>query len=71
MSDAPTLAVIGGSGLYAMAGLTATEEHDLDTPFGKPSDPIVVGTLAGQRVASCRLRRARTSQRPRGTVCGP
>lgn len=51
MSDAPTLAVIGGSGLYAMAGLTATEEHDLDTPFGKPSDPIVVGTLAGQRVA--------------------
>jgi 5'-methylthioadenosine phosphorylase len=51
MSDAPTLAVIGGSGLYAMAGLTNTEEHDLDTPFGKPSDPIVVGTLAGQRVA--------------------
>jgi len=51
MSDAPTLAVIGGSGLYAMAGLTDTEEHDLDTPFGKPSDPIVVGTLAGQRVA--------------------
>ena len=51
MSDAPPLAVIGGSGLYAMAGLTATEEHDLDTPFGKPSDPIVIGTLAGQRVA--------------------
>jgi 5'-methylthioadenosine phosphorylase len=51
MSAPPTLGIIGGSGLYAMAGLTAAEEHDLDTPFGKPSDPIVVGTLAGQRVA--------------------
>src|SRR6202162_2291980 len=51
MSATPTLAIIGGSGLYNMAGLTATEEHDLDTPFGKPSDPIVTGTLAGQRVA--------------------
>ncbi len=51
MAATPTLAVIGGSGLYTMAGLTATEEHALDTPFGKPSDPIVVGTLAGQRVA--------------------
>jgi len=27
------------------------EEHDLTTPFGRPSDPVVVGTLAGQRVA--------------------
>ena len=51
MPPAPTLGIIGGSGLYTMAGLTATEQHDLDTPFGKPSDPIVVGTLAGQRVA--------------------
>jgi 5'-methylthioadenosine phosphorylase len=47
----PTLGIIGGSGLYNMAGLTATEEHDLDTPFGKPSDPIVVGTLGERRVA--------------------
>ena len=47
----PTLGIIGGSGLYNMTGLSATEEHDLDTPFGKPSDPIVTGTLAGQRVA--------------------
>ncbi len=51
MSLSPTLGIIGGSGLYNMAGLTAAEEHDLDTPFGKPSDPLVVGTLAGQRVA--------------------
>jgi 5'-methylthioadenosine phosphorylase len=51
MFVSPTLGIIGGSGLYKVAGLTAAEEHDLDTPFGKPSDPIVVGTLAGQRVA--------------------
>jgi 5'-methylthioadenosine phosphorylase len=51
MSVTPRLGIIGGSGLYAMAGLTGTEEHDIDTPFGKPSDPILVGTLAGQRVA--------------------
>ncbi|MBI5292461.1 MAG: S-methyl-5'-thioadenosine phosphorylase [Chloroflexi bacterium] len=43
--DKPTLAIIGGSGLYNMAGLADIEEHDLTTPFGKPSDPVVVGTL--------------------------
>ncbi|MGA2820687.1 MAG: S-methyl-5'-thioadenosine phosphorylase [Anaerolineales bacterium] len=51
MSGKPKVAVIGGSGLYAMAGLQDLEEHDLATPFGKPSDPLVVGTLSGQRVA--------------------
>jgi 5'-methylthioadenosine phosphorylase len=49
--NSPALAVIGGSGLYSMDGLSEVEEHDLDTPFGKPSDPVVVGTLEGQRVA--------------------
>lgn len=47
----PTLAIIGGSGLYHMQGLESTEEIDLDTPFGKPSAPITVGTLEGKRVA--------------------
>lgn len=47
----PIFAVIGGSGLYQMEGLTDIEEHDLDTPFGKPSAPIVVGTLEGKRIA--------------------
>jgi 5'-methylthioadenosine phosphorylase len=47
MSDPIDLAVIGGSGLYNMAGLSDIEEHDLVTPFGKPSDPIVVGRLGG------------------------
>lgn len=49
--NSPTLAVIGGSGLYAMPGLAETEELELTTPFGKPSAPIIVGTLEGQRVA--------------------
>jgi 5'-methylthioadenosine phosphorylase len=51
MSDTPVLGVIGGSGLYNMDGLTHVETLDLDTPFGKPSAPIVTGILAGKRVA--------------------
>jgi 5'-methylthioadenosine phosphorylase len=51
MSEKLSLAILGGSGLYSMTGLTDTTEHDLDTPFGKPSAPIVVGTLEGKRVA--------------------
>lgn len=42
---ARTLGIIGGSGLYAMEGLASVEELQLDTPFGKPSDVIVRGTL--------------------------
>ncbi len=45
------LAVIGGSGLYQMAGLSQIETLQLDTPFGPPSDAIMVGTLYGRRVA--------------------
>ena len=45
------IAVIGGSGLYEMEGLTRVREVRMTTPFGKPSDAIVIGTLAGQRVA--------------------
>ena len=51
MTEHATLAIIGGSGLYAMAGLSNTQEHSIPTPFGKTSAPIVVGTLEGQRVA--------------------
>lgn len=51
MTENVSLAIIGGSGLYGMSGLKDTKEYDLDTPFGKPSAPIVVGTLEGQRVA--------------------
>jgi 5'-methylthioadenosine phosphorylase len=45
------LAVIGGSGLYQMEALTDVKEYAIKTPFGDPSDAIVVGTLAGQRVS--------------------
>ncbi len=38
-------AVIGGSGLYNLPGLTNLQELDIDTPFGKPSDRIMVGEL--------------------------
>jgi 5'-methylthioadenosine phosphorylase len=46
-----TLAIIGGSGLYAMAGLSDTHEYTIDTPFGNTSAPVVVGSLQGERVA--------------------
>jgi 5'-methylthioadenosine phosphorylase len=46
-----SFAVIGGSGLYAMPGLTDVEEVTLSTPFGDPSDAIVVGAYHGQRIA--------------------
>ncbi len=51
MTEQIAFAVIGGSGLYSMKGLSETHEHTIDTPFGKPSSPIVTGTLEGQRVA--------------------
>jgi len=51
IAEHPTLAVIGGSGLYKMPGMEDVQEYDLDTPFGKPSAPVVVGTLHGMRVA--------------------
>jgi len=44
-------AVIGGSGLYQLEGMTDVQELEVDTPFGKPSDAIVVGELEGIRVA--------------------
>jgi len=46
-----TIGVIGGSGLYSMQGLKDTRELRVKTPFGEPSDAIVVGTLEGKRVA--------------------
>lgn len=51
MQDPPLFAVIGGSGLYSMPGLQNPTEHDISTPFGKPSAPIVVGILDGKPIA--------------------
>src|SRR5246127_404383 len=46
-----TIGIIGGSGLYSMAGLRDTREIRVKTPFGEPSDAIVLGTLEGKRRA--------------------
>jgi 5'-methylthioadenosine phosphorylase len=50
-TEAIETAIIGGSGLYQMAGLADAREIRVKTPFGDPSDAIVVGTLEGRRVA--------------------
>jgi len=49
--DKATLAVIGGSGVYQMEGLTNVKEIKVKTPFGTPSDAIILGTLGDQRIA--------------------
>jgi 5'-methylthioadenosine phosphorylase len=50
-ADKPLIGIIGGSGLYAMSGLTDTKEVRVKTPFGDPSEVFAVGTLEGKRVA--------------------
>ena len=45
------IGIIGGSGLYAMPGLTKAKQVRLKTPFGPPSDAYVCGTLEGREVA--------------------
>jgi 5'-methylthioadenosine phosphorylase len=45
------IGIIGGSGLYKMEALKDVEEVQIDTPFGKPSDALILGTLDGTRVA--------------------
>jgi purine nucleoside phosphorylase len=52
MAEIPIrIGVIGGSGLYSMEGLSDVEERRISTPFGDPSDVIVIGNLEGVRVA--------------------
>jgi 5'-methylthioadenosine phosphorylase len=45
------IGIIGGSGLYSMPGLTNIEEIAVETPFGAPSEKLVLGTLEGRKVA--------------------
>lgn len=45
------IGIIGGSGLYSMPGLSDVHEVRQQTPFGEPSDPYVLGTLEGRKVA--------------------
>ncbi len=49
--EAIKIAVIGGSGLYNMPAISAVETLKIGTPFGVPSGPIRIGSLAGKRVA--------------------
>lgn len=46
-----SIGIIGGSGLYEMQGLSVLFERTIDTPFGEPSDPYVIGEIDGVRVA--------------------
>ena len=45
------IGIIGGSGLYQMSALTNVREVSVETPFGKPSDNLIVGDLSGTQVA--------------------
>ena len=45
------LAIIGGTGIYKLAALRDPQAIEGDTPWGKPSGPVRLGTLAGKRVA--------------------
>ncbi|MEZ5814267.1 MAG: MTAP family purine nucleoside phosphorylase [Alphaproteobacteria bacterium] len=47
---ADMLGVIGGSGLYALDGLEVEAAHDIETPFGRPSAPIIQGLYRGQSI---------------------
>ncbi|HEY42906.1 MAG TPA: S-methyl-5'-thioadenosine phosphorylase [Anaerolineae bacterium] len=51
MEQKPVLGVIGGSGLYGMESLEEVESHEIDTPFGQPSSPVILGDLEGHRIA--------------------
>ena len=44
------IGIIGGSGFYQMEGLTDIEEIEVETPFGKPSDALILGNLDGKPV---------------------
>ena len=47
----PLLAIIGGSGLYDLPGLTDTRWETVDTPWGAPSDQVFRGSLNGAELA--------------------
>src|SRR4051812_27578232 len=51
MMQTGVIGIIGGSGFYKMAGMTDVRSEEVDTPFGKTSDPIVLGKIAGRDVA--------------------
>lgn len=50
-NDAVEIAFIGGSGLYEIDGIENVQEKEIDTPFGKPSDKIIIGEIEGVKCA--------------------
>lgn len=48
--EVPAIGIIGGSGLYQMGAVEKPTEHQVDTPFGPPSDVIFGGQLGGRQV---------------------
>jgi 5'-methylthioadenosine phosphorylase len=48
--NSPSLAIIGGSGLYEIDSLEVIQRHNIETPFGQPSDEIIEGKLSGRSV---------------------
>ena len=51
MSERAIIGIFGGTGLYQMEGFTQLRELAVETPFGAPSDRLLLGELEGQRVA--------------------
>ncbi len=51
MGEQADIGIIGGTGLYQMEGFTDVREVPVETPFGPPSDSLMVGSLEGRRVA--------------------
>ncbi len=49
-SENAAIGIIGGSGLYQIEGFSNPREHQLETPFGTPSDTIIGGEIGGRRV---------------------
>ncbi len=48
--ESPAIGIIGGSGLYQMDGVEDPTEHQVETPFGAPSDVIFGGRIASRQV---------------------
>src|SRR5204863_1268300 len=51
MMQTGVIGIIGGSGFYNMSGMTDVRSVEVDTPFGKTSDPVLLGKIAGREVA--------------------
>jgi 5'-methylthioadenosine phosphorylase len=49
-SEDAAIGIIGGSGLYQIEGFSNPQEHQIETPFGAPSDAIIGGEVDGRRV---------------------